>query len=141
MDFGEETVLVSRVVETEGREDETREVREEKEERRPAPANFAKLSYQKLFYQSHNRIVDNKKVEGNHIAVMRLGTEDQSSALQAFYSVKEIHEKGVRRFKSQYCSEEPDSNSKRRRRGYSIDTEATGAYYLNNWLSNEDYFC
>jgi hypothetical protein len=36
-------------------------------------------------------MVDNKKVEGNHIAVMRIGAEEQSSPLQAFYSAKEIH--------------------------------------------------
>lgn len=101
----------------------------------------AKLGYQKLFYQSQHGLVEQRRVEGNHIAVVRLAGDERSFALQSFYSTKEIHEKGVRRFKAQYCTEEDNNSSRRRRRGYSIDSESTGAYYLNNWLSSEDYFC
>ena len=74
-------------------------------ERRVGMGSCAKLGYQRLFYQSQHGLVEQRRVEGNHIAVMRVGGEDRSSALQAFYSNKEIHEKGIRRFKAQYCSE------------------------------------
>lgn len=99
MDFVEAVVAAMTQAEGEGEE------RAGEEEERMAPGNFAKLSYQKLFYQSHDRMVDNRKVEGNHIAVMRVAVEDQHSALQAYYAAKEVHEKGVRRFKATYHCE------------------------------------
>ena len=123
--------------------EKTKEEKGEEDEglsRRPYSSNFAKLSYQKLFYQSHNRMVDNRRVEDNQIAVMRIATDGQLSALQAFYSAREIHETGICRFKAHHCSEEPARKTPRPR-GYSIDTDITGAYYLNNWISNEGYFC
>jgi hypothetical protein len=85
---------------------------------------LAKLGYQQIFYQKDNQIV-----------VEELGTSEKPFSLKYFHSAKEIHEKGIKKFKSQYCAHESES-VKPRRRGYSIDTESTGAYYLNNWMSH-----
>lgn len=47
------------------------------------------------------------------------------------------YEKGVKKFKDDYLSGE--EAPKKRKRIYSIDNDASGAYYLNNWISYDGY--
>ena len=60
-------------------------------------------------------------------------------SLGAFSHYREIHEKGIKKFKENNTTE--DEGARRRKRAYSIHTELTGAYYLNNWISHEDMPC
>jgi hypothetical protein len=102
---------------------------EEKEEERVVVRNLSKLGYHQLFYQKDRQLL-----------VEDLGGWERSFTLKQYYDLKERHEKAIKNFKSAHIMDEMDT-VKKRRRANSIDTEATGAFYLNNWLNHEEYLC
>lgn len=105
------------------------EEKEEKEEERVVVRNLSKLGYHQLFYQKERQLL-----------VEDLGGWERSFTLKQYYDLKDRHEKAIKKFKSAHVMDEMDG-IKKRRRANSIDTEATGAFYLNNWLSHEEYPC
>lgn len=104
-------------------------VLEESDKRRAGVPNLAKLSYKEIVYQKNNQIL-----------VAELREPEKNYSLNAFNSIKEIHEKGVNKFK-QTNSYEDSLLPRQRRRGNSIDSQTIGTYYLNNWISGDEYTC
>lgn len=69
------------------------QILEEKEEQRVAPSNLAKLGYHQIFYQKDKQIV-----------IEELGSSEKPYSLKYFHTSKEIHDKGIKKFKSLYCA-------------------------------------
>lgn len=93
--------------------------------------NIGVLGYRELIYQSEGQLL-----------VADLGSCQKSHALSSFKAIKQVYEKGIKKFKHAN-SEDVKLNSfgGNRKRIYSTDMIPSGAYYLNNWISNDDYPC